>query len=321
MHPRCRCAIIYDEDLGRDKKPKPKPKSQIDLLPTVGSGGSTRNNLLDAVPKGVGLCRTFDELKIYWADNYNVKVATSVTELNFEAVRAAMSGVEAVLEEFLQSGAFLEEFDVYSYGLMSTLRGHGKIYFNPEIFSSAEKVTAEIVEGAKKGYYPKNMTAIGVGAHEAGHIVEDWLIKKFRSIHTEYRPIPRRLTHEAYQNAILTTEGKGKSLEKLKAEITNYALENYSECLASAVSDYIINAENAAVLSRAIWHRLKEELNKMLLASDTKLWQYPVDDIMKYCIFENGDIVGVKDDAPAEFKEAYDWEKKKDKERWAAGIA
>ena len=58
----------------------------------------------------------------------------------------------------------------------------------------------------------------------------------------------------------------------------------------------------------------------MLLASDTKLWQYPVDDIMKYCIFENGDIVGVKDDAPAEFKEAYDWEKKKEKERWTKGI-
>ena len=201
------------------------------------------------------------------------------------------------------------------------MRGHGKIYFNPEIFSSAEKVTAEIVEGAKKGYYPKNMTAIGVGAHEAGHIVEDWLIKKFNSVHTEYRPTPRRLIHEAYQNAILTPDGKGKSLDALKKDVAKYALENPSECLASAVSDYIINAENAAILSRMIWQRLKDEITKMLLPGEMKLAEFSIEEREKYGLFdEDGWLVGVKDDAPSKFKEAYEQDKKRDEERWTKGI-
>ena len=320
MHPRCRCAIIYDE-VAAPRKPDTRPKSQVDLLPTVGNDSSTRDNLLSAIPKGVGLCRTFDELKIYWADNYNVKVATPVTELNFKAVRAAMSGVEAVLGEFLQAGAFLEEFNVLASDLMSTWRGHGKIYFNTEVFSRAEKITAVIAEGVKKGYYPQNMTAIGVGAHEAGHIVEDWLIKKFNSVHTEYRSTPRRLIHEAYQNAILTPEGKGKSLDELKKAIAKYALKNPSECLASAVSDYIINTENASILSRMIWRRLKEEITKMLLPGEMKLAEFSIEERTKYGLFdEDGWLVGVKDDAPKKFKEAYEWDKKRDEEQWAKGI-
>ena len=334
LHPRCRCAIMYNE-----VKDKPQPTARQNSLPTsplapAGAAVATeiispqpkptnemQGNLLDSIPRGVGLYETFDELKLYWAENYNVEVVAEIAKLNFEAIRAAMSGIETVLEEFPQAGFFLKELNVLSDALMSTWREHGKIYFNPEIFSSAEKVKDTIAAGVKSRLYPKNMTVVGAGAHEAGHIVEDWLIKKFRSVHTTYRPVPRRLIQEAYQNVILTSEGKSKSLKKLTEEISDYALENPSECLATAISDYITNGKDASVISRAIWVRLKEELTKMMLPGEMKLAKFSVEEREEYGVFdEYGFMIGIKEDAPADFKEAYECDKKRAEERWAKGI-
>ena len=147
------------------------------------------------------------------------------------------------------------------------------------------------------------------------------MIKKFRSVHTEYRPVPRRLTYEAYQNAIVNPEGKGKSFKKLQEEIAIYATHNPSECLSSAISDYVTNANNAAILSTTIWQRLKEELSKMLLPNEVKLAKFSIEEYEKYGVFDNeGWIVGVKENAPDEFKEAYEWDKKKNEDRWKLGI-
>ena len=240
-------------------------KPQIDSLPAIGGGdGSVQNNLLNAVPKGVGLCKSFDEIKLYWADNYKVKVVDEIGKLNFEAVRAAMSGVEAVLEEFPQARSFLREFNVFSSGLMSTWRGHSKIYFNPEYFSNISTLISIITNGIKTGYYPKNMNVLGAGTHEAGHIVEDWLREKHNeNTETLLRILPRKLIREAYQQAALHVEGKNKSIEQMRSEISTHAsLENLSECLADAICDYIINDAKAALLSREIWNVLKGELFK-----------------------------------------------------------
>ena len=62
--------------------------------------------------------------------------------------------------------------------------------------------------------------------------------------------------------AILNPAGKGKSIYRLKREISIYATDpKISECLADGVTDYLTNKSNAAVLSREIWQRLKEELS------------------------------------------------------------
>ena len=322
LHPRCRCAIMYRE-VGMPRVMQPKPKPQIDLLPTVEGNDSSDNNLLRAIPKGVGLCKTFDELKFYWAENYNVKVAASVTELNFEAVRAAMSGVEAVLEEFLPAKAFLKEFNVYPVGLMSTWREHGEIYFNAKYFSDANELIAVIAEGVQSRYYPKNMNVAGIGVHEAGHIIEDWLRKKY-SENSKFllRVIPRKLIRKAYQQAILTAEGKGKSINQLKLEISEHTFkENLSECLSDAVCDYIINNTRATLLSQKIWGVLKGEIIKMHVFGESELDKYTTEDILKHGVFDDmGCLVGIKDDAPADFKVAYEADKKKNKKWEELGI-
>ena len=321
LHPRCRCAIMYRELKGEDKKPRIAPLAAPP--PSYSTPAPSTAPKIISLPNATGACKTFDELKLYWADNYNVKVAPEISKLDFESVRAAMSGVEAVLEEFPEAKKYLREFDVYSCGLMSTWRGHGKIFFNPEIFSSAEKVMSEIESGVESGFYPKNMTAVGVGAHEAGHIVEDWLRKKYaENTETKLRILPRKLIRKAYQKAILTLEGKGKSIQQMKSEISNHAMKkSLSECLSDAVCDYMTNNVQAALLSREIWEVLKGEIDKMYLFSEMRLAKYKKEEILNYGVFDKmGCLVGVKEDAPPEFKEAYEHDKKMDEEWEALGI-
>ena len=167
------------------------------------------------------------------------------------------------------------------------------------------------------------MTAVGVGAHEAGHIVEDWLRKKYaENTETKLRILPRKLIRKAYQKAILTLEGKGKSIQQMKSEISNHAMKkSLSECLSDAVCDYMTNNVQAALLSREIWEVLKGEIDKMYLFSEMRLAKYKKEEILNYGVFDNmGCLVGVKEDAPPEFKEAYEHDKKMDEEWEALGI-
>ena len=316
LHPRCRCAISYRE-VGNEGTRNKQNNPVIDGLaaPPKKPAG------IVSPPFSLGTCKTFEEFKLYWAENHNVKVSDEIGKLDFESVQTAAAGIEAVLKEFPQAGFYLKEFNVLrNSAIMSTARGLGRINFNPEYFTNGEVLAATIAAGVKSKFYPKNMTAFGAGAHEATHIVEDWLIAKYRSVHTEYRPIPRRLVREAYRDAQLAAEGKGKSLETLKKEIAIYALENDSECLASGAADYMTNGADSNILSRMIWQRIKEELVKMLAPGKSKFWQYPAEYIMEYCLFEDGCIAGIKDEAPNDFKKAYEEHKKLEKEMWEQGI-
>ena len=59
----------------------------------------------------------------------------------------------------------------------------------------------------------------------------------------------------------------------------------------------------------------------MHVPDEFKLYQFSDDEYDKYGIFdEDGCIIGVKDDAPPEFKEAYEYDKNKEAEWEALGI-
>ncbi|MBR0261028.1 MAG: hypothetical protein IJQ85_04450 [Selenomonadaceae bacterium] len=59
----------------------------------------------------------------------------------------------------------------------------------------------------------------------------------------------------------------------------------------------------------------------MMAYSESELAKISMEDFWKYAIFDEwGIIIGVKEDAPAEFKEAYEHDKKIEEEAWAKGI-
>ena len=316
LHPRCRCAIMYREIKGKDKKPR---TDALDAPPPSFStpAPSTAPKII-SLPNATGACKTFDELKLYWADNYNVRVAPEISKLDFESVRAAMSGVEAVLNEFPQAGFFLQEFSVLTEGIMCTRKSHGIIYFNPKYFNDARKLLTVLSNGVKNGYYHKNINPVSVGAHEMAHIIEKWLNEKHGGNLQDLkdRIWTERVIVAAYGES-LRELGEFKTLNQLRKEICKHSFEeNFSECLSDAVSDYITNNKLAALLSQKILEELKKELSKMKSFSESKLALFSVEEFEKYSIFdERGLAIGVKDNAPAEFKAAFEADKKL-REKW-----
>ena len=268
LHPRCRCAIMYREVGTRNNPARQSPdrkepnKPAVDAL-TVPSLSSRVKGIISP-PFSLDACKTFEEFKLYWAENYNVKVSEELSKLHFKSVQTAAAGVEAVLKEFPPAGRYLKELTTLEAGIMTTTRFYGKINFNPRYFLAEDKIAGVIVAGVENGFYPKNMTISGAGAHEMGHIIEDWLIDKCggSAQDVKSRAFPEKWILEAYAKAIQTFQKKEfRTLEQLKEEIGKYAIKNPSECLATALSDYFMNGEQAALLSRTIWQRLKEELS------------------------------------------------------------
>ena len=215
-------------------------------------------------------CKTFSELKTYWADNYNVKVSDSIKKLHFESVREAMGGVEKAILEFPPAGALLSEFAVrrkYNAPMFTQYGGRyvskpDKINFNPDYFDKAEHLKVMIM-GNTTDYHPKNTGIFETGSHEMGHIIEDWLAFKYAGTFDDLsnRIFARKIIQEAFSRAKSTQEGKGKNIIQMKQEISQYADKTLSECLSEAISDYIANGENASILSKEIWECLKEELD------------------------------------------------------------
>lgn len=197
-----------------------------------------------------------------------MKVADSLKTLRFESVKKVCEGIETVMQNFPPAVSFLNELTVQRSGIdgiMTTTRQRGGISFSPEYFSNEAKMLDAIKAGVKTGYYPPKTGLKGIGAHEAGHIIEDWLMAQYGIKDVGSRTMARKITCDAYKRAVKTPEGKGKSVSRLKIGISNYANEgSLSECLAEALSDYITNGKDAAVLSREIWQVLKEESEKCL---------------------------------------------------------
>lgn len=256
--------VTYKQWRANLTAPASNAKVATDALTAVPSRGNVA--VLTSPPQTVGKCKTFDELKIYWAENYNVKADDSIAKLHFGSVQAAMNGVETVLKEFPPAIRFLKEFSTRPESLMTTVRGRGIINFAPECFSDEQKLLATLANGVKSGFYIKNANPLSAWAHEAGHIIEDWLIDKYDGNVLDAQEIKRReqarrIVQRAFSIAKEIPEGTGKTISQLKVEISLNANDiKISECLASAVADYVTNEQNSALLSQCIWRVLKKEL-------------------------------------------------------------
>lgn len=70
----------------------------------------------------------------------------------------------------------------------------------------------------------------------------------------------KKIISEACKRAKKTLDGKGIKNHELKLNISMYARENDSECLAEGLADYYANGEKSQILSKKIYEILKELL-------------------------------------------------------------
>ena len=67
-----------------------------------------------------------------------------------------------------------------------------------------------------------------------------------------------RIVNAACEN--LWKKGEKRTVDELIAEVSEYATDSRSECLAECVADYLTNKKNASALAKEVWKILKEEI-------------------------------------------------------------
>ena len=123
--------------------------------------------------------RQFIEFQNYWKKTYNVKVSDDLAKLDFETVQEAANGIEYILKRFPAAAHEITEFRVVTDGKIMSTSYTGQIAFNPIYFKNAEFLKKTVKANADSGYHPKNTQIFHYGAHEAAHLIEIALIKKY----------------------------------------------------------------------------------------------------------------------------------------------
>lgn len=212
-------------------------------------------------PEKVLSCADFRELSDLFYQKYNISIDSSVKVLDFDSVKEGLSGVAKVLDEFPQAQQSLNRISTKKSGIMCA-EYSGTINFNPYYYNT--RATAVSASSSSSGFHPKGNNVISTGAHEAGHILEKALIDKSGAtigiIQWTDCTYAKALVKDACKAAKKLPEGKGKLNSQLKNEISGYAKTDDSECVAEAVADYVLNGQNASILSKEIWKILKKEL-------------------------------------------------------------
>lgn len=220
--------------------------------------GITSANTPKAI-KSVSDASNFKDLQSYFKKK-GYKMNDAIEKLDFNSVKDTTKGVDIVLNEFPQAKKIFAGFDIGKSGV-ACASFTGKISFNPAYYTDAKNLQCMIM-GNTTGFHPKNTGIVEIGSHEMGHILELALINKHNGGVLAWSECTeaKKIVSEACKLAKKLPEGKGKVNATLKREISGYAMQNASECMAEGVADYIANKNNASVLSRMIWNLLKGEL-------------------------------------------------------------
>jgi len=203
-----------------------------------------------------------DDLSDYMRQEYNATVAPELKDLNFPSVREAAAGIEQVLEEFPSAKPYFTGLEINRTATdVMNVNFEGVITYNVDAFETRTSAIASC-KGPYFGYLHKNASVQSVGAHEAGHVLELALIYQDRAITNKEAAWNNRAKAKEIIRDAADRLGSGKSLDELRAEISDYAVKkDDSETLAEAVGDYVANGNNAAPLSLEIIKLLKERLS------------------------------------------------------------
>lgn len=228
--------------------------------PMYNKQGLTNTGIDDIIP--LQNCQDFEGVSKYLSKTYGIAMDDTVKDLDFESVKEGIQGIEKVMLEFPQAQSSLKKISTNKSGIMCA-QYNGTINFNPHYYKTRE--SAVNASTSSTGFHPKGNNVTSTGSHEMGHILEKALIDKDKDIFFPGAAwsdctCAKKVVSEACKAAKKTAQGKGKLNSALKREVSGYATQDASECLAEAVADYTLNGSDAAILSQEIWKILKREL-------------------------------------------------------------
>lgn len=198
--------------------------------------------------------KDFKELQLSMIQKYGRNILrNSVSKLKFENVKEGILGIDAVFDEFPAIRKYLKSIE----GSLSLeddvpmeMSYTGTIHINMK--------TYDYVKGF--GSMPK-----WIGAHEAGHFLERAVLEKeYPGNSLQMLEKRGKMWNDSTKSADIIKKATLEvqkvyklSEEELRSSISWNASLDYSEAFAECVADYIINAENAKPLSKAVWNIIK----------------------------------------------------------------
>ena len=199
----------------------------------------------------------YADFENYLSNEYGVAVSKDIKQLDFNAVRESTAGVDYILKEFPQAHDVFDRIYCDKTGIMAA-DFDGSVSFNPAYYKDYNNVATH-----SGNIFNDITTAVfSNGSHEAGHLLELAMIRMNGGSASDWNncTYAKQVVSEALKSAKKQPDGKGKKVTDLIGEVSEYARQDRSECLAECVSDYSINGDKSALLSKEVWKILKREL-------------------------------------------------------------
>lgn len=161
-----------------------------------------------------------------------------------------------------------EDYEIYG----------ARLAFDLKMLSDYDTFKSNYEYQIKSGFNIKNSSMGNLLTHELSHALAFYLNKKENDINNNMvsssdnwkkvrsTDIEKYICEKAIDS--LRKNGNNKSIEELKKEISGYAnlkkgdldIEWYAETFAEAITDYIVNKENSADLSKNVFYETKKLL-------------------------------------------------------------
>jgi len=188
-------------------------------------------------------------------------------------VKDTRSDIYAIFENIKVDSQ--DEYDIYA----------SRLAFNLNMINDYSTYKTNYEYQIKTGYNVKNSDIFNLITHELSHGLAFYMNKKsygvdnqmlndkevWEKINSDFMNgvVEEKIYKKAIQN--LRDEGNDKSENDLKIEISGYANVNkgpldvtmYNETFAEAITDYIVNKDDAADLSKEIYKETVKELRGM----------------------------------------------------------
>lgn len=207
----------------------------------------------------------FNTLKNRFQNQYGWALDDNLRkEQDWRTVRDSIYGVESVLKDFPGAQQYLAGGGLKSESLsLNTLGdanlGTGQIRLNNSYMRDQRTLGLVMNRTAQAGFHPTGSAAQGVATHETGHLLVTALSRKTGMSYDETaRSVVTTAFRSSPAQAYARNIGiRGNATRQMAGTISAYAIENYHETIAEAVSDWRANGSRANVFSRAIVRELK----------------------------------------------------------------
>lgn len=218
--------------------------------------------------KSIADAKDFDALDNYMKNKYNISVDSPVKNLDFDNVRATLTGVERAIQDFPEIGNNIKNITISNSGVMSC---NGKsVFFNPNYYTDHSTVL-DLCKKYDGGWWIKNVSPASIGYHECTHAFEEILIFANTNYQYDWQRVQawndcteaKAIVSQACKNIKKTPFGKGKKNDELKETISRYAKDTASETMAEAYADVFANGSNASPLSLEIKKLTIERYNTL----------------------------------------------------------